>query len=100
MDTDWSSGRSPLAVVVIGSHLGSNMEPLWMVRDYAGAAGIKATVYGTIYPFPDLACQLFGHCERSLDIEEVTTMLRTQMYNPTWRPAELLEPLQRALDME
>ena len=42
-------------VVLIGSHMGSNMEPLSMVEACFQKAGtsLKSTVLGTTYPFPD-----------------------------------------------
>ena len=46
---------SQVQLVLIGSHMGSNMEPLSMVEACFGQAGVvlKTTVLGTTYPFPD-----------------------------------------------
>ena len=48
-------------VAVIGSHAGSNLEPLYMLMSVYEISNIR--VYGTVYPFPELLCQDFGYCE-------------------------------------
>eukprot|EP00928_Gymnodinium_smaydae_P019880 TRINITY_DN17653_c0_g1_i1.p1 TRINITY_DN17653_c0_g1~~TRINITY_DN17653_c0_g1_i1.p1 ORF type:complete len:665 (-),score=100.47 TRINITY_DN17653_c0_g1_i1:50-2044(-) len=91
-------GRS-LRFAVIGSHMGSNMEPLSLVLAWARMASVAATpvVYGTVYPWPEMICELFGYCERNEHIDEVVGLLVRQMYRPNWDPAMLLRALSRAL---
>lgn len=91
--------QSPLQLSVIGSHLGSNMEPLSLLMASLKASEVQSDVivYGTIYPWPEMMCQLFGHCERNQYIEEAVGMLVRQMYKPNWEPSELLRILHLAL---
>lgn len=86
---------SPLRLVVIGSHLGSNMEPLSMVQACFEQASLalEASVIGTAYPFPELACEMFGQCTNSKPIGDAVRLLVAQMYRPSWEPLELLRLL-------
>lgn len=88
----------PLKLAVIGSHLGSNAEPLWMVLACAreAAVNVEAVVYGTQYPWPELMCELFGYCQSNRWIDEAVGLLKRQMYRPEWEPVEVLAVLQEA----
>jgi len=89
----------PLRLVVVGSHLGSNMEPLALVTACMRKASldVDAVVYGTMYPFPGLICELFGHCAHNSHIDEIVGLLVQQMYRPHWEPGVLMASLRTAL---
>jgi len=76
-----SMGQSQVHVVLIGSHMGSNMEPLSMVEACFQKAGtsLKSTVLGTTYPFPEIMCESFGHCARNPFIDDAVRLLVQQM---------------------
>ncbi|CAJ1427844.1 unnamed protein product, partial [Effrenium voratum] len=95
----WTAQVAPVRLVVIGSHMGSNMEPLAMVEACVKAQGLEleATVLGTAYPFPDIICESFGHCSKNAFIDEAVRLLVRQMYRPSWEPAKLLDLLWQGL---
>ena len=87
-------------MMVIGSHMGSNMEPLSMVESCFANAGLSlhATVLGTIYPFPEIMCESFGHCASNRHIDDAVRLLVQQMYRPSWEPQQLLNLLSAGLE--
>eukprot|EP00435_Cladocopium_sp_Y103_P001741 s4462_g1.t1 len=87
-------------MVLIGSHMGSNMEPLSMVEACFGQAGVvlKTTVLGTTYPFPEIMCESFGHCAKNSFIDDAVRLLVQQMYRPSWEPVHLLNLLTQGLE--
>eukprot|EP00439_Symbiodinium_sp_Y106_P047371 s275_g6.t1 len=92
-------GTKAFHMVVIGSHMGSNMEPLSMVEACFAQAGVPlaSTVLGTTYPFPEIMCESFGHCEQNRHIDAAVRLLVQQMYRPTWEPQHLLNLLHAGL---
>jgi len=88
----------PFQLTVIGSHLGSNAEPLSLVLACLQQSSLHADarVFGTQYPWPELMCDLFGYCERNQWIDDAVGLLKRQMYRPDWEPTEVLRVLQEA----
>ncbi|CAK0902554.1 unnamed protein product, partial [Prorocentrum cordatum] len=73
-------------------------EPLSLVTAVARLSSkVRATVYGTRYPWPELLCQLFGHCAANGHIDEAVGLLVRQMYRPVWEFAELLRELHEGM---
>ena len=101
MDIDAGHDRQgPIKFVVIGSHLGSNMEPMTLLTVCLSqlAVSTEATVYGTVYPMdPGFICELFGQCSSNAEITEVVGLLVKQMYAPAWEPHALSAKLHSAL---
>ena len=86
-------------MLVVGSHMGSNMEPLSMVEACFHQAGLTlhSTVLGTAYPFPEIMCESFSHCVRNRHIDDAVRLLVQQMYRPSWEPQQLLNLLSAGL---
>lgn len=100
----WARGLATeaLRMVVLGSHMGSNVEPLSLVQAAASAIQVSllTSVLGTQYPWPDLICEIFGHCLRSKHVDKAVTTLVVQMYKPTWDMSDLLQTLHSAMEEE
>ena len=86
-------------LTVVGSHMGSNMEPLSMVEECFARVGLSldSTVLGTTYPFPEIMCESFGHCASNRYIDDAVRLLVQQMYRPAWEPHQLLNLLSAGL---
>ena len=86
-ESAWCSSSN---VVVIGSHMGSNMEPASLIsnvyrEDCPDAKNImKPSVLGTIYPAGEMMCEMFGHCEENNEIKQAIQFFVKHMYDPSW----------------
>eukprot|EP00392_Amoebophrya_sp_AT5.2_P009338 g9366.t1 len=93
-----NGGELSHSVVTIGSHFGSNLEPTsllqWLFAKSPDTTNFH--VYGTLYPYPEVACTEFGFCRRNILLEEVISVFVANMYNPSWRLTDVTAVLEQA----